>query len=544
MNIFKKALIVALSVGLISVPTVTKEVEAANMSGGEVLYLAPNSNWTQSNARFAAYFFGSGDTWASMTKSGSYYKVTVPAGSWTNVIFCRMNPSSTTNDWNNKWNQSGDLVWDGDKNLCKINSNHWDCGTNVTWSTYYEYKLTLNYNNEGATTDKVIDLKAGKQTTDLGTTPTWDGHIFKGWSTAKDTTVEYAVGVAYNANVTGNVTLYAVWEEVTKPVYPVTVNVGSFTDVINVEEGTSIDKVASDMSIKLNNHNLVVKEWDFTGNITGATTINATKYYTTIDEVKSELGFSYNFTSTKVVLKVVCDYGVPVCTGIVKDNPSDTYEQKMTWIKKDETDSKKKTEFVVEIPMKYNQLKFAWENPDNPDQKGTFTVDRDYYNNAVWCDDTTGTSKGNYHYADYSDLKINSVSDMNLRIGTLALPIDGFGGVSEYGIRIAKASTIANDNFYGPKWTQETVAKVDVKGNEKVDGEYIRWNAVVNNIPEEYFAGDFTASAYVVIDGVEYDICTNGPRTVSVVDLADEYTKKLDGLNKYACQFNIENYKA
>ena len=33
------------------------------------LYLVPNSNWTQANARFAAYFFGNGEKWVSMTKS-------------------------------------------------------------------------------------------------------------------------------------------------------------------------------------------------------------------------------------------------------------------------------------------------------------------------------------------------------------------------------------------------------------------------------------------------------------------------------------------
>ena len=100
------------------------------------LYLAPNANWKTDNARFAAYFFGNGESWVSMTDSNSdgVYEVEAPAG-YPNVIFCRMNPSTTANNWNNKWNQTGDLtvptdnkvkfvvpdgVWDGAANTCWV----------------------------------------------------------------------------------------------------------------------------------------------------------------------------------------------------------------------------------------------------------------------------------------------------------------------------------------------------------------------------------------------------------------------------------------
>lgn len=105
-----------------------------------VLYLQPNSNWTQSNARFAAYFFSGSTsgatTWVSMTKnSDGTYQVTIPDGGWTKVIFCRMNPSTTANNWNNKWNQTGDLTIPTDgKNLFTVPSGSWD-GATTTWST-------------------------------------------------------------------------------------------------------------------------------------------------------------------------------------------------------------------------------------------------------------------------------------------------------------------------------------------------------------------------------------------------------------------------
>ena len=111
---------------------------AANIEGGTVLYLVPSKNWNESGARFAAYFFGNGEAWASMTKvqgETNLYQVTVPAGSWTNVIFCRMNPAAATNNWNNKWNQTSDLVYNGTSNCYTVAEGTWDKGGG-TWSTY------------------------------------------------------------------------------------------------------------------------------------------------------------------------------------------------------------------------------------------------------------------------------------------------------------------------------------------------------------------------------------------------------------------------
>lgn len=101
-----------------------------------MLYLKPNSNWEMDNARFAAYFFGNGETWVSMTDSDSdgIYEVEAPAG-YPNVIFCRMNPSAAANNWNNKWNQSNDLTVPKDgTNLYTVADGTWDKGGG-TWST-------------------------------------------------------------------------------------------------------------------------------------------------------------------------------------------------------------------------------------------------------------------------------------------------------------------------------------------------------------------------------------------------------------------------
>lgn len=125
----------------------------------EKLYLTPNSNWKTDNARFAAYFFGNGEKWVSMTKVANetdLYEVTVPAG-FSKVIFCRMNPSASANNWNNKWNQTGDLTIPTDgKNHCTIKAGQWNCGTNLTWSiwpepaqkTYKDITITITANAE------------------------------------------------------------------------------------------------------------------------------------------------------------------------------------------------------------------------------------------------------------------------------------------------------------------------------------------------------------------------------------------------------------
>lgn len=120
------------------------KTEAVNITQGTKLYLEPNAYWLQASARFAAYFYGDGDTWIDMTQTVSnplYYEVTMDqAKSFTNVVFVRMNPDTTDNNWNTKWNQTDDLVYDGTNNLFTVAANTWDKGGG-TWSTYVEEAL-------------------------------------------------------------------------------------------------------------------------------------------------------------------------------------------------------------------------------------------------------------------------------------------------------------------------------------------------------------------------------------------------------------------
>lgn len=105
-----------------------KEVEPVK------LYLNAK-DWGYGDARFAAYFFDPAK-WVDMTKvegEAYIYEVEVPAG-YTQVIFVRMNGNTTENNWENKWNQTGNLTIPTDgKNMFK--PDDWD-GKTTTWSTY------------------------------------------------------------------------------------------------------------------------------------------------------------------------------------------------------------------------------------------------------------------------------------------------------------------------------------------------------------------------------------------------------------------------
>lgn len=133
-----RKILVALLVVMTMLITLAAAIVPASAATPETLYLQPNSNWAQANARFAAYFFGNGEKWVSMTDSDGdgIYEVEVPSG-YPSVIFCRMNPGATENNWDNKWNQTADLTIPIDGNNCYSYTDgvYWDKGSG-SWSTY------------------------------------------------------------------------------------------------------------------------------------------------------------------------------------------------------------------------------------------------------------------------------------------------------------------------------------------------------------------------------------------------------------------------
>ncbi len=125
----KKLAIILAALMLLSILPMT-----AFAAEGTTVYLSPNENWLQGNARFAVYYFGgaAGEGWVSMTADGEYYTATVPSDA--TIIFCRMNPDTADNNWNNKWNQTADLPLPTDGSNCyTVEPDSWDRGNGV-WS--------------------------------------------------------------------------------------------------------------------------------------------------------------------------------------------------------------------------------------------------------------------------------------------------------------------------------------------------------------------------------------------------------------------------
>ena len=108
------------------------------------LYFILNTEWKQTGdaARFAAYLYGDtgASTWADMTlidAEAGVYSFLVDRHLYDYVIFTRMNPATTENSWENRWNQSADITIPKDMNCATMDEGYWDEAT-VVWSVYGE----------------------------------------------------------------------------------------------------------------------------------------------------------------------------------------------------------------------------------------------------------------------------------------------------------------------------------------------------------------------------------------------------------------------
>ena len=97
------------------------------------IYFKPDSKWASAGARFAAYFYNkttNTNKWVSMTKGSDGIYYCEKLSGYPNVIFVRMNPETTDNNWDNKWNQTADLTIPTNGNNYFILNN---CPDNASW---------------------------------------------------------------------------------------------------------------------------------------------------------------------------------------------------------------------------------------------------------------------------------------------------------------------------------------------------------------------------------------------------------------------------
>ena len=109
------------------------------------IYLKPGNDWKGSSARFAAYFFGSsGNRWVSMTDTDGdgVYECVIPDGSWDHVIFGRMNPSISSNNFNSGtlWNKTVDISLPVNADNMFVIDNPWGNGDGTGSNGYWSKK--------------------------------------------------------------------------------------------------------------------------------------------------------------------------------------------------------------------------------------------------------------------------------------------------------------------------------------------------------------------------------------------------------------------
>lgn len=161
----------------------------------QTVYFRPTNLWNADNARFAVYYWDASNTgWADMTRVSEceeVYMAQIPAN-YTNIIFCRMNPSSVGNNFDNGtvWNRTEDLTI-GNSNLYELteDNNNWSTGS---WKTYTSIEcinrwyVSGDFNNFDLThpfTDNQVAITLAANTTyqfkiqhQVGNTYTWFGN--------------------------------------------------------------------------------------------------------------------------------------------------------------------------------------------------------------------------------------------------------------------------------------------------------------------------------------------------------------------------------
>lgn len=112
----------------VTASTGTTTYYAKFVINARTVYLKPSNDWTNNSARFAVYVWNdAGNQWIDMSDDDGdgIYSAQVP-NNYSNIIFVRMKGSSTTNSWNDKLGQTGDLTIPTDgKNQYNISDSKW-----------------------------------------------------------------------------------------------------------------------------------------------------------------------------------------------------------------------------------------------------------------------------------------------------------------------------------------------------------------------------------------------------------------------------------
>lgn len=203
-----------------------------------VLYLQINNDWKTSNARYAAYVWtdGKDPMWFDLSQEdGDVYRVelTAEAKSWSNVIFVKMKPNTTDNEWKYSDAQTTDLkiqAQSANTDCFKITGNQGDGKAIGKWVKYpfdtftvtldaVSYKSAVDKETNGFTGGKVsvggvvhtsaVTNTYSDPTTVTATAVCNEGYQFAGWYSDSDCIHKVADNAELSISVNSSVHYYA-----------------------------------------------------------------------------------------------------------------------------------------------------------------------------------------------------------------------------------------------------------------------------------------------------------------------------------------------
>ena len=232
MNIFKKALLVALSAGLLSVPSAVNTVEAANTDNSKEKWSAigtiGGSSW---NKDFALAYDATDDRYEleiALT-AGNEFKIRLN-NAWTTSIGYGGNTGAGISTYlqdsggNFKVKTTGNyILWVKDDNVRNYGDKSYGFG--IDKAAEVVYHTVTHYNEDGtqAKTEQVIENSTYN--------PTFvekEGYRLEGWYTDKALTTKFEKGTAIKTDVS----LYPKYVEAQD--YSIYINVGSAFSKVNV----------------------------------------------------------------------------------------------------------------------------------------------------------------------------------------------------------------------------------------------------------------------------------------------------------------------
>lgn len=203
-----------------------------------VLYLQINNDWKTSNARYAAYVWtdGKDPMWFDLSQEdGDVYRVelTAEAKSWSNVIFVKMKPNTTDNEWKYSDAQTADLkiqAQSAGTDCFKITGKRDDGKAIGKWVKYpfdtftvtldaVSYKSAVDKETNGFTGGKVnvggvvhtsaVTNTYSDPTTVTATAACNEGYQFAGWYSDSDCIHKVADNAELSISVNSSVHYYA-----------------------------------------------------------------------------------------------------------------------------------------------------------------------------------------------------------------------------------------------------------------------------------------------------------------------------------------------